>query len=141
MSAILPARPKMFRPRVRAARLPDRSTSLSIAGILAVFCALWFFGTTPNQNGENLRLLSTSLNGAPEINATSLQAIRRFEYVTVVGELRNLTAVPLTNVEAVVEVYDSNGTLSGVESALLGVRQFAPVDTTPFTVVLRESGK
>jgi hypothetical protein len=140
MSAFLPARPKMYRPRLGAAQMLDTSTNLTIVGIVALICALWFIGTSPSSGDHRLQMLANTPNRGAELDASSLLATRRFDYVTVVGEARNVTQKTLNNVEAIVELYDAKGSLIAVDSGLIGVRQLGAGDSTPFSISLRDPG-
>jgi hypothetical protein len=113
---------------------------LTFAGVAILFSALLLVKSTPPGELSGLKLLPALSATSPEISATSVQATRRFGYVTVIGEARNLVQRPLSNVEAVVELYDSQNAIIAVESGLIGVRSLSPNDNAPFNVTLREPG-
>lgn len=140
MSALIPVRPTIYRPNAIAAWSPGKVSALNIAAVLILFVVLWFIASNPAKDVKTLTMSNISAaNKSPELNAACLSAASRLGYATVTGEARNLSRLSLTNVEAVVELLDRNGSIIGVESALIGLKELGPSDSTPFSVTLRDA--
>ena len=140
MSALIPVRPSMYRPQLNLASSPNKVSAFNVAAVLILFVALWFIASNPAKDSRALTLSNPQAAVAsPELIASFVTASSRLGYVTVLGEARNLSSSSLTNVEAVVELLDRKGAVIGVESALIGVKELSPSESTPFSVTLRES--
>jgi len=140
MSALIPVRSRMYRPNVKLSWSPGRTSVLNVTAVLLLFVAFWFIASTPSKETTSLTLSTAAASAAnPELKADFVSASRRLGYVTVVGETQNLSSSSLTNVEAVVELLDRRGAIIAVESALIGLKQLAPSESTPFSVTLRDA--
>lgn len=75
----------------------------------------------------------------PQIVVRSAQADRQQGYVTVLGEAVNISGKRLASLEAIVETFDEQGRLRGVESALLELPSLRPGESSPFRIHIRET--
>lgn len=69
------------------------------------------------------------------------QMARRYDYVTITGQVSNLSSRPLRDVEAVVEIFDREGHLRAVETALIAFSPLSPGEQSPFRVQCRYDGE
>src|ERR1041385_6298398 len=131
MSALIPARPRVYRPRVNVSWSPGKTSVVNVAAAFVLFLTLCFIASSPSKDVRHLALSAAPASGAPELSASSVGASSRLGYITVLGEARNVSQSSLTNVEAVVELLDRRGAIVGMESALIGVKQLGPSESTP----------
>ena len=120
-------------------RLPQSSTLWTAAAVLAMFSALWFIAATPAEGDRALQLVPSENSSSPQLSVSSVRASRRYGFVSVVGEVKNVEIRSLGTVEAVVELLDQKRSVLGVESALIGTRDLAVGQSAPFTVSLRDA--
>lgn len=103
-----------------------------LAGIVAVVMLL------PGPKAGDLDQLP-SANAGP-VAVRSASALRDHGFFVVQGEAVNESARPARRLEAVVELFDSRGSLRAVESALVEMPLIAPHEESPFEVHLPDPG-
>lgn len=95
----------------------------------------WFHLRETISAPPSLVQIKTSHNeGTAQLAAGGITVERRHGFVTVCGEVRNISPCTLEKVEAVVEFMDRAGRLQSVETALLELPTVRPGEESPFSV-------
>lgn len=90
---------------------------------------------------------ATASRSVPDSRASAVLAVsspqmeRRYDYVIIMGEVTNLSSRPLRHVEAVVEIFDREGCLRAMETALIAFSLLSPGEPSPFRVQCRYDGE
>lgn len=122
---------------------PLRSVTLRVAafiagaGIVGVIAGLAVLAATSGHGGS-LEQLPTP---AGNVLAKGVAAARDHGFLVVQGEAFNEGSQPTQRLEAVVELFDSHGSLRGVESALVEMPVVAVHEESPFVVHLQDPGQ
>jgi hypothetical protein len=69
--------------------------------------------------------------------ASPPQIGHRYDYVTITGEVTNLSPRPLRHVKAVVEIFDSSERLRAIETALIAFSPLSAGENSPYRVQCR----
>lgn len=138
MSAYLPAK--------RASFFAMKHLSISLTqGIIATILIAGLFSAivfaVPARFGAHSSLLSLVPLSAdhPSLVLKSARAERKFQFVSIVGVVQNVSPRDLRNAEAVVELLDEHGNLLRVESAMIGVSALSSGSDAPFKVTMRDA--
>lgn len=75
---------------------------------------------------------------APRLFVQGTHVEREFGYVTVLGEVSNISAHALKSLEVVVEFFDASGALRRVETALIELPTLPAGQASPFRVQTRD---
>ncbi len=76
-------------------------------------------------------------NRSEKLDLLSSSSSRRASYIVVEGEIKNISAEPLDNVDAVATFYDDTGKFVTSDSALIEYRPLLAGQTSPFKVAAR----
>lgn len=75
-----------------------------------------------------------------QVRLQTADVTNRAEYLIVTGEVRNIGATSLRNLEAVIECRDASGRLTGVTEALTTIPTVSAGATSPFQVYVATDG-
>lgn len=144
MSAYMPVRHRLFGVRAEGASRASLAGSwplLAMVAVAAVVAGLVLAGRIGAASGSALTELRAPTVGsaAPQLVTLPSSVERRAGYVTVVGEVESRAQTPLSNVEAQVEFFGSDGRLLRVESALIELTPLRPGEESPFRVQTPEA--
>jgi hypothetical protein len=131
----LPQRRQQSR-RVRRSRVNGVLLVL-MAACAAIAIGLRFTGVQAGQR-NGLQLAQTQVRGT-QVRLVDSSVERNLGFVTVTGNLHNLSARPLSHVEAVVELLDPQGGTVKMESALIGQDTLAAGENAPFRVEMEDN--
>jgi hypothetical protein len=114
--------------------------------VLTLFVAVLLFVVVSLVLPALIRAGNADITQLPTFSSGSIAthgvtANRDHGYLVIQGEAVNKSVKPARNLEAVVEVFDANGSLRGVESALVEMPTIAPRDESPFIVRLPDPGE
>jgi hypothetical protein len=65
--------------------------------------------------------------------------VREYSYLTIHGQVKNISSEKLEGVWVVVEFYDANGTLVTSHDGVIEYSPIMPGQTSPFTVMERDN--
>jgi hypothetical protein len=116
-------------------------TILISLGVICICGGVLFQSSHPSSPGNEIvaptvvpAVIPTS---QPEylLELISMNDDRESDFITVSGQVKNISEVSLEAVEAVVEYYDSNGNFVKTDSAVIEYNPILPGQTSPFTVI------
>ena len=87
-----------------------------------------------NSNGS-----TSAANAAPELELLSFNGERGYSYLTVNGQVRNISGKKMEGVWAVVEFYDNQGSMITSEDGIIEYNPLMPGQTSPFKVMQRDN--
>jgi len=64
---------------------------------------------------------------------------REYDFITVEGQVKNISGVSLDSIVAVVEFYDANGDFVKSDSALIDYNPILSGQTSPFSVITTDN--
>jgi len=74
-----------------------------------------------------------------KLQLLSMNDERAYEYITISGQVKNVSNESLDNVEAIVEFYTSDGTFVKSDEALIKYNPILPNQTSPFEVITTDN--
>jgi len=115
---------------------------LSVIGFLVLICVCGGFylssidpGTT--DNGISAPPTDSEPEYFLELIATTYA--REYDYITVEGQVKNISGVNLESIEAVVQYYDDNDNFVKSDSALIDYNPILAGQTSPFSVITTDN--
>ena len=112
-----------------------RKTSPVAWGCLAVIVLVGVFvakGCSDISSRITTAAAPPPASNAPQLVLKTWSWSREYGYVTAVGQVKNISNVPLRNVEAVASFYDAKGTFITSGDALIDYNPILPGQTSPF---------
>lgn len=89
-----------------------------------------------NFNQNNDRQTSTdAANTTPQLQLMGKSATRDYDYLTVSGEVKNISNGSMKDVEAIASFYDKDGNFITSSDALIDYNPILPGQTSPFKVM------
>jgi len=150
MSAYLPLNePVLADRRVRFGKIPRGILWCGLGGAGLLATAL-LVPARPTNDTPTLILLPAAETGQaptvqgrkqelPALAVRGTRIEREHDFITVLGRTANISPHSLTNVEAVIELFDAAGDLRRVETALLELPSLRPGEESPFRVQTRDA--
>jgi hypothetical protein len=134
-------------PQVIVQQVPEKKkrnsfvTFLAALGLVSLICVCFaVFSTSslpssrPNQQKQQPSTTSEYL-----LEFVSVTDERSSSYITVNGQVKNISGQSLENVTAVIEYYDANDNFVTSDSALIDYNPILPGQTSPFSVITRDN--
>lgn len=127
-------------------RKPKKSnpliTILAVIGLLSLICVcgvfyLWFFA--PSTTGSGISAHPTDAEPEYLLELIAMNDTREYDFITVEGQVKNISGVSLDSIVAVVEFYDSNGDFVKSDSALIDYDPILSGQTSPFSVITTDN--
>lgn len=138
MSAYMPVKHSWGLDALRPTRWTLRIAARLVAAVILFLLVSLTLPAILRTSNTDITQLPAVSSGA--IAAQSVNAARDHGFIVIQGEVANRGARPARNLEAVVEVFDVNGSLRGVESALVEMPAIAAREESPFIVRLPDPG-
>jgi hypothetical protein len=120
-----------------------------IGSFLVVCCGLYFMAnlamsgvtSTRPSNRSATSIRPSTESEVPEylLELVSLTDERSSSYITVHGQVKNISGEGLENVQAVIEYYDTSGNFVTSDSALIDYNPILAGQTSPFSVTTRDN--
>ncbi|MBK9526998.1 MAG: hypothetical protein IPO41_01435 [Acidobacteria bacterium] len=95
-------------------------------------------GCVPPRNAGSSDPTS-SKSSSPELKVLSKKGTIEYSFVTVEGQVQNISGASLEAVQAVVTHYDGNGSFVTSDSALIEYNPLLPGQTSPYKVLTRHN--
>ena len=137
MSAYVPAKRATMLDLLANWRAAAAVTALVVLGAAAWSLNSWI-PILMGGRASTLTLLKSGSEHA-DVVLSAARAERKYEFVSVIGTVSNVSGRDLKDVEAVVELLDRDGKLLSVDSALLGVSALSTGAETPFKLAMRDA--
>jgi hypothetical protein len=139
MSAYMPVKHSWGLEALRPTRWTLRIAARLVAAVILFLLVSLVLPAILRAGNTDLAQLPAISSGS--VAAQSVSAARDHGFIVIQGEAANKGAKPARNLEAVVEVFDANGGLRGVESALVEMPAIAAREESPFIVRLPDPGE
>lgn len=126
-----------------ASKKKTRFLPLVLLLVLLAFCLIWAIATQFRSTGmtpEEARARARAEYTAPVPAGPKLELVKsnwytEYDYAIFEGQVKNISSLPLENVEAVVSFYDANNAFITSSDALIDFNPILPGQVSPFKVM------
>lgn len=126
--------PAQSQPTTKAS--PAAVGCFAVLALFAVLIVVAYIAAPPaTLSGPGTSGASESLGTAAQLALVSSRGYNEYGYHHVTGEVKNISAEPLKNVEVVASWYSEDGTLVKTSDALIDFNPILPGQTSPFNTL------
>lgn len=128
---------------------PKNSNSLilllSVIGIIGFVCIcaiIYSQLASPNLSSKDITAVPRTQSTSEPVymlELLSMNDTREYDFITIEGQVKNISLVSLDAIEAVVQFYDGNGKFVKSDSALIDYNPILAGQTSPFSVITTDN--